>query len=192
MAGHQHLRRGALALFVAVAAIACNGGDIASIDSPRVAASAAPASQDRSDSRGRQPRGLAFGWSSNPAPVSCNPHGSHTNSGLFGPNGGILIVGSSALVIPGGALHDTVTISGTIPAGTASTIEFQPHGLQFFKPVGLVLNGNGCSIPDGVVPDVVYLSDEGAVLEVITALYDPHWKTVAAPIQHFSGYAIAF
>jgi hypothetical protein len=114
------------------------------------------------------------------------------NSGVFGPAGGTLVFGNSRLVIPGGALHDTVTISATIPADSSSTVEFQPHGLQFSKPAGLILSGADCSLPEGVVPSVVYLGSAGEVLEVIDAIYDPHWKTAAAPIGHFSGYAIAF
>jgi hypothetical protein len=38
----------------------------------------------------------------------------------------------------------------------------------------------------------VYLSADGEILEVIPAVYDRRLRTFAAPVNHFSGYAIAF
>jgi hypothetical protein len=124
--------------------------------------------------------------------TTCSTQNTVEASGVFGPAGGTLIFGSSRLIIPGGALQDTVTISATIPDGDESHVEFQPHGLQFAKPAGLLLGTAGCSIDETAVPDVVYLSESGEVLELIPAVYDPHWHTFAASIWHFSGYAIAF
>ena len=114
------------------------------------------------------------------------------SGGVFGPGGGTLVIGNSRLIIPGGALHDTVTITATTAGDSTSTVNFQPEGLRFSKPVGLILDSTGCAIDDGASPSVVYLAPDGAVLETIPAIYDPHWKAVAAPIEHFSGYAIAF
>ena len=101
-------------------------------------------------------------------------------------------MGNSSLIIPGGALRDTVTISATQLDDGTSTLRFEPHGLRFYKPAGLVLDGTGCDFPTGAEADVVYVDDAGTILETILAVYDPHWKAVAAPIVHFSGYAIAF
>lgn len=122
----------------------------------------------------------------------CQTHIASSDSGVFGPQGGTLTFGTSMLIIPGGALRDTVTISATIPEGDASRVEFRPQGLQFRKAAGLLLDTSGCSYDAGEVPAVVYLSESGAIVETIPAVYDPHWHTIAAPIHHFSGYAIAF
>jgi hypothetical protein len=124
--------------------------------------------------------------------TTCSTHANSTDSGVFGPAGGTLTFGSSRLIIPGGALRDTVTITATIPAGDENRVEFQPHGLVFAKAVGLQLATSGCWVGDQVAPNVVYLSETGEVLETIAAVYDPHWQTIAASIWHFSGYAIAF
>jgi hypothetical protein len=124
--------------------------------------------------------------------TTCETRTSEVDSGVFGPDGGTLLFGTSRLIIPAGALTDTITISATMVEGFDSRVEFQPHGLQFLKPAGLLLNTSGCSIDPSVVPDVVYLSESGEILETIPATYDPHWHTLAAAIQHFSGYAIAF
>ena len=124
--------------------------------------------------------------------TNCETKWTANASGVFGPQGGTLIFGTSRLIIPGGALRDTVTITATIPDGDNKRVEFQPHGLQFAKPAGLLLDTSGCSMDGQLAPNVVYLSETGVVLETILASYDPHWHTIAAAIWHFSGYAIAF
>lgn len=127
-----------------------------------------------------------------PTPVACMHRNVATGSGVFGPAGGILVFGQSRLIIPGGALRDTVTITATTLDDTTSTVNFQPEGLHFYKPAGLNLSSEGCDIPEDGTPRIVYLADDGTILESIPAYHDPHWKSVAAPITHFSGYAIAF
>ena len=89
-------------------------------------------------------------------------------------------------------MRDTVTITATIQGDATSTVQFQPEGLRFRKPAGLALSAEGCLVPDEGAPSIVYLGAEGQVLETIEAIYYPRFKTVAAPIEHFSGYAIAF
>lgn len=130
----------------------------------------------------------------NTALVRCERHPTWTGSAVIGPNGGQLLVGSSRVIVPPGALSKKVFITATMPAGEFITIrfEFQPHGLVFKKPAGLILNASGCDIPSWAAPDIVYLSDDGEILERINSYYSNYWHTVAAPIWHFSGYAIAW
>lgn len=108
---------------------------------------------------------------------------------LIGPTGGELRVGPHRLIIPAGAVPHPVQISGYVPADSTITIWLEPHGMIFRKPVGLQLDASDCES----VPDVIYVSDaaDGAK-EYIRAEYSALWKTVAAPLDHFSGYAIAF
>lgn len=124
--------------------------------------------------------------------TTCATHVTVSGSGVFGPAGGTLVFGTSRLIIPGGALTDTVTITATSLGGEWNRVELQPHGLQFAKSAGLLLDTSGCAIDAQHAPDVVYLDEFGAVIEVIWAIFDPRWQTIAAPINHFSGYAIAF
>ena len=163
--------------------LAC-GGDPAS-PSPLAPASAA-SSDRRGDETERENSGRSF------HATNCETRRTANGSGVFGPQGGTLIFGTSRLIIPGGALRDTVTITATIPDGDNRRVEFRPQGLQFAKPAGLLLDTSGCSMDGPLAPNVVYLSESGEVLETIPAIYDPHWHTIAAPIWHFSGYAIAF
>ena len=125
-------------------------------------------------------------------PVRCDVRDPIVSSGVFGPAGGTLIIGASRLIIPGGALRDTVTITGTARGDSTSTVDFAPDGLRFNKPAGLVLDGTGCDLDESSAPSVVNIAADGTILETLEATYDPHWKAVAAPIEHFSGYAIAF
>jgi len=111
---------------------------------------------------------------------------------VFGPAGGVLEFGGSRLIIPAGALRDRVTISATVMDSTTSRVELQPHGLQFAKPAGLQLGTTDCILSNPDYPAIVYLSPTGDVLETIRAVYDPHWHTIASPIDHFSGYALGF
>ncbi|HEV8234061.1 MAG TPA: hypothetical protein VGP84_05660 [Gemmatimonadaceae bacterium] len=132
---------------------------------------------------------------SNSAPemlVACTKRATFSDSGDFGPNGGTLWVGRNRLIIPPGALSEHVTIRGTIVGDTVAFLQFQPEGLHFKKPAGLILDATGCELPPDDAADVVYIDDRGDIAEEIRATYNNAWHTVAAPIEHFSGYAIAF
>lgn len=188
MNGRQSLRTFAATLLIGGVLAACAG------DAATVSPLSAPATN--SQDIGFLKRGLtkpnanaaerAF------AGTACATHITSTDSGVFGPAGGTLVFGTSRLIIPGGALKDTVTISATSLGGETSRVEFQPHGLEFAKSAGLLLDTSGCAIDEQNAPNVVYLSESGEILEFIRAVFDPHWHTFAAPIDHFSGYAIAF
>ncbi|HEX5972814.1 MAG TPA: hypothetical protein VFY85_12865 [Gemmatimonadaceae bacterium] len=195
MSPHKILVRAAIT--GAILAIAACTGDVLAPTSQLNGVRPAPSrGRDVLPARGGTGNASASGAnaasSGAPVPVSCGARRMIQASGTFGPAGGILTFGNSSLVIPGGALRDTVTISATQLDDGSSTVRFEPHGLHFYKPAGLVLDGTGCALPADEAPSIVYLGDAGEVLETIPAYYDPHWRTVAAPIEHFSGYAIAF
>jgi hypothetical protein len=177
-----------LTLAILVAISACREGVLSA---PTRSAPSEEVAAYRNGAPGQNPSRPAAAAQA-PHPVVCAVRRPLANGGVFGPGGGTLVIGNSRLIIPGGALRDTVTITATTGGDSTSTVNFQPEGLQFRKPVGLILDSTGCAIDDGANPSVVYLGTDGTVLETIPAIYDPHWKAVAAPIEHFSGYAIAF
>ena len=123
-------------------------------------------------------------------PVTCTPRRAQSGTAMIGPSGGVLRVGDNFLVVPGGAVLEPVEISGEVPAGSLAAIRLQPEGLRFRKPAQLVLSADGCALREQVTR-VVYLDEEGTVLEEIVAEFFPRFKTVAAPISHFSIYAVA-
>lgn len=122
--------------------------------------------------------------------VKCEDQPSGTDSEAIGPSGGRLRVGANQLIIPPGALLHTVQITAIVPDDDVALIRFEPHGLVFRRSPLLVLDANGCDLEDGT-PDVVYISG-GQILERIEARYYPQHRVVAAPIEHFSGYALAW
>jgi hypothetical protein len=121
-------------------------------------------------------------------PLNCVPRTSAQGSAVIGPAGGTLWIGAHRLIVPAGALTEKVLISGTVPEGRPFEIDLQPHGLQFRKAAGLILDARSCVD----VPPIVYLIDQVNVSPPIAAIYSNWWKMIACPIWHFSGYAVAF
>jgi hypothetical protein len=126
--------------------------------------------------------------------VMCELHPAYVGSAEIGPRGGQIIVGRSRVIVPPGALNRTVRITATMPAGETVEIyfDFEPHGLEFRKPAGLVLDASGCDIPEYYAPNIAYLGENGEILEYIQSYYSNDWHFVAAPIWHFSRYAVAW
>lgn len=116
--------------------------------------------------------------------VACERRDVAADSALIGPSGGTLRVGANELVVPPGALIETVMLRGDVPADTVASIRLFPEGLEFRKPAGLVLDTEGCADP-GSAPKVLYLDEAGNVLEEIDAYYSPWWHRVAAPHHPF-------
>jgi hypothetical protein len=121
--------------------------------------------------------------------VACERRAAVADSAQIGPSGGTLRVGANELVVPPGALMETVMLRGEVPDDTVASIRLFPDGLVFRKPAGLALDTEGCADPGGAAK-ILFLDDAGNVLEEIDAYYSPRWKRVAAPINHFSRYAL--
>jgi hypothetical protein len=152
---------------------------------------------DDKDDRGRESRNdrdWQHRWTNGTnqaALVWCQSHGPATASANIGPSGGIIAVGNARLILPPGALTTTVHVTATQPGGNNATVHFEPSGLEFKKPAGLQFDVSGCNVGN-YTPDIVYLNDEGVIVERIEATYSNHWKQVAAPVKHFSSYALAW
>lgn len=179
------VRRAAVALFALAAVVACSESDLAAPSSAVVRRASAEriapnddAKEQHGDSRSRL--------------ASCGGRHQAAGSGVFGPSGGTLIVGDARLEIPGGALRESIRISGVTRDDSTAAIDFEPEGLRFRKAVTLVLSADGCALPIAAAPKVVYLAPDGTVLETIDAMFENGRHAVSAPIEHFSGYAIAF
>ena len=176
------MRKHFLAALALVATASCGDAPTAP-----VATSAASASAHRGD-YGHTPGSRRTGdaMSGKFVPINCVPRRSAQGSAIIGPSGGTLWIGRHRLIVPPGALTRPVRISGTVPAGKPFEIDLQPHGLQFRKAAGLVLDASSCVD----VPTIVYLVDQYTVSPPIPAIFSTWWHTIACPIWHFSGYAI--
>jgi hypothetical protein len=108
-----------------------------------------------------------------------------------GSQGGTIKVGKHSLVIPRGALRQNVRIKAEQLRGPTNSVRFSPEGLQFQKPAVLALNYQNCSNVD-VPKSVVYTTENLRVLEILRSLDLLKARIIAAPIDHFSRYAVAF
>lgn len=109
----------------------------------------------------------------------------------IGPDGGRIDVGSHSLVIPRGALQKKTTITAEQMTGRTNSLRFSPEGLRFEKPADLIMSYKNCLIV--LLPKhIVYTDEKLTILEVLRSLDLFKKKTVSAPIDHFSRYAVAF
>jgi hypothetical protein len=167
--------------FAAVALTACAGGDSTAptIRDPRDAANASLSSPSLPDLSARKA----------PQPLTCSVPTDLTGTAVIGTSGGTLHVGAHRLIVPPGALKQTVTISGLVPHGTSVQMHLFPEGLEFRKTATLILDLTGCVAPPPAV-FVDYLNPNGQVLQRIQTFFATWFNFIAAPIEHFSIYAL--
>src|SRR5207249_3297576 len=122
----------------------------------------------------------------------CDPLKPATASVVIGPLGGTLKVGPHRLVIPAGALPDTVTISGSIAGGEINAIKFAPEGLQFSVGALLTMSFENCKKLDLPSTVIVYTDDALNILETIPSVAANNNKSVSGTLWHFSQYAVAY
>lgn len=122
----------------------------------------------------------------------CTRREAATGSAIIGSKGGTLVIGTNRLIVPPGALLQPTLITGTVPSDTILSIHLEPSGLTFKRPVGLVMDVTGCDESGWTMAhDVYYVNDAGEIVERIRAVFGTMWHTIAAPLNHFSQYAIA-
>jgi len=109
----------------------------------------------------------------------------------IGPDGGRIDVGSHSLVIPRGALSRKTTITAEQIRGRTNSLRFSPEGLRFEKPAALTMSYKNCLVVL-VSKHIVYTDEKLNILEVLRSLDLFSKRTVTAPIDHFSRYAVAF
>ena len=110
---------------------------------------------------------------------------------IVGSQGGTIRVGKHSLSIPRGALSQNVRIKAEQLSGSTNSVRFSPEGLQFQKQAVLTLNYQNCRNIE-VPKSVVYTTEQLKVLEILRSLDILRAKTIAAPIDHFSRYAVAY
>ena len=123
--------------------------------------------------------------------LTCSSLPYATTTRTVGPNGGVVAVGQYTLVIPAGALSSNVQIRAEQMSGKVNSVRFSPEGLKFATPATLTMGYQNCALV--LLPKrIVYTSELLKVLEILRSqdLLGP--KTVTAPIDHFSRYAVAY
>ena len=121
----------------------------------------------------------------------CSSQPYDSESEVIGPEGGILRVGSHQLIIPRGALERRVRITAEQMPGKTNSVRFSPEGLEFERPAVLTMTYNNCALVL-LQKKIVYTDEKLKVLEVLRSLDLFRSRTVSAPIDHFSRYAVAY
>ena len=123
--------------------------------------------------------------------LRCEPQKLDVTEKTIGPKGGKIDVGRHELIIPAGALAEEKTITARAVPGPLVEVQFQPHGLEFSRPVELRMNYERCIVPQGWEQSIVYLGVGFRILESRPSFDDDELREVSGWIDHFSGYAVA-
>jgi hypothetical protein len=122
----------------------------------------------------------------------CSPQPYDETTQTIGPEGGVLSVGTHTLFIPKDALSQNVTITAEQVQGSTNSVRFSPEGLRFRTPAVLTMTYENCALVL-LQKKIVYTDERLKVLEVLKASLDLFKKkSVTAPIDHFSRYAVAY
>jgi hypothetical protein len=121
----------------------------------------------------------------------CSSEKYQVKSATIGPKGGTINVGNHTLEIPKGALGRDVKITAEQMSGKTNSLRFSPEGLRFEKPAQLTMSYENCALVL-LQKKIVYTSEKLKILEVLRSLDLFKKKSVSAPIDHFSRYAVAW
>jgi hypothetical protein len=121
----------------------------------------------------------------------CSPQPYDSETETIGPEGGIITVGKNSLLIPRGALSERVKITAEQVRGKTNSVRFSPEGLQFDRSAVLTINYENCALVL-VQKKIVYTNEQLKVLQVLRSLDLFRARSVSAPIDHFSRYAVAY
>lgn len=127
--------------------------------------------------------------------LQCKPLPYASDVRIVGPGGGVLRAGPYSLVIPPGAVRDYTVITMEAPVGPWAQVTFKPHGLSFSnwsRPL-LTMSYAHCSGVGMLLPkQIVYTDDLLKILETLLSFDVSKYKTVSAPLSHFSSYMVAY
>jgi hypothetical protein len=121
----------------------------------------------------------------------CSSQPYAVTTATIGRDGGTIKVGTHQLVIPKNALSQKVTIKAEQISGSTNSIRFSPEGLRFGQPATLTMRYDNCALVL-LQKKIVFTSEKLKILEVLTSLDLFKSKSVTAPIDHFSRYAVAY
>ena len=128
--------------------------------------------------------------------LSCPSSAELIGGGAVSPAGGTVTVGGNEVVVPLGAITDTVDIVIEEPASPYMLVELTADGQahwRFLAPLVVTIDYSRCPIGPLDAPVTVYHVDSatGALLEHMGGTDDRSTRTITFTTDHFSGYAIA-
>jgi hypothetical protein len=123
--------------------------------------------------------------------LTCSPQPYAVTTKTIGPDGGVILVGTHALLIPENSLKENTRITAEQVRGSTNSVRFSPEGLRFQKRAVLTMNYENCALVL-LQKKIVFTTEDLQILEVLKSLDLFRTKTVTAPIDHFSRYALAY
>jgi len=128
---------------------------------------------------------------------SCENSRTRSASAVIGPDGGVVGVAGSALVVPPGAVRTPTTFTFTLPASPYLTVDVSAAGVEhysFASPVSLTISYARCSndLPDA--PLGAWWVDASTLeqLGVMAAVDDRRQRRLTFVTDHLSGYAVVY
>ncbi len=115
------------------------------------------------------------------------------STATIGPEGGVLIHAAHRVVIPAGALADTVTLTFSMPVSDTLMFELGPDGTQFLKPVQVIFNydhANKSGIDEAAIQIVVW-NPQTQTWDSVPSQVDTELNEVSGDTFHFSRYALS-
>ena len=125
--------------------------------------------------------------------LSCSQIGSEGGGGTIGAAGGTIRAGKNSLVIPAGALSRSTQITMTVVTDSIRVAQLLPEGLVFAvgKPAKLTLDYGDCT--HVLLPKkIAYTNNLLQVIQLLLSVDNLLQKSVSAPLEHFSRYAVAY
>jgi hypothetical protein len=123
--------------------------------------------------------------------LTCTPQEYAVTIKSIGPAGGEIRVGTHHLYIPKNALRRKTFIKAEQMPGSTNSIRFSPEGLRFEKRAVLTMSYENCVLVL-LQKKIVYTDESLNIQKVLRSLDLFKRKTVSAPIDHFSRYAVAY
>jgi hypothetical protein len=112
--------------------------------------------------------------------LRCTPLPAASASKVIGTAGGSIQVGPHVLVIPPGALTQSVTIRAEAPSDYVNSVRLYPEGLR-------------CNLLGRLLPKRIAYTTEGLnILSYLLSIDNIFKKSVTGRLEHFSRYAVAW
>ena len=110
----------------------------------------------------------------------------------IGPLGGVVTHGDHYIVIPAGALSQTIEISFSVPESDTLMFDLGPHGTQFNVPISLVFEYDNADLIGANESQfqIGYYNVTTGVWEPMPTTVDAVNDVVIGQTTHFSRYAI--
>lgn len=122
--------------------------------------------------------------------LAARGHRGGVSQELISPDGGTIEFEGGSINFPAGAVAQDTKINARVDANFLA-VTFGPHGLQFPADAQPTLTISFAGTEAGSDLTVLYLGNDGAVIESLGGTVNVENQTVTLSLEHFSTYALA-